>query len=200
MVALGRPKGFRRSYQQWLEGNIAPQVVFEILSPSNRGGELIRKQQFYERYCVQEYYVFDPDTGEAYGFHRVDGVWTRINNLQGWVSPLLKIRFKLVGMDLEVYGRDNRRFSTLDEVYQERAVAEENAKRALSRVKREEQRADKEKQRAEQEKQRAEQEKQRAEQEKQRAEQEKQRAEQLSLENQRLLAQLKSLGIEPGSK
>src|SRR3954463_5585787 len=34
-VALGRPKRDRGSYQQWLEDNIAPQVVFEILSPSN---------------------------------------------------------------------------------------------------------------------------------------------------------------------
>src|SRR5271155_2898316 len=29
-VAFGRPKGDRGSYQQWLEGNIAPQVIFEI--------------------------------------------------------------------------------------------------------------------------------------------------------------------------
>src|SRR6516164_4681448 len=38
MVAFGRPKGYRGSYRQWEEGGIAPQVVFEILSPGNRGG------------------------------------------------------------------------------------------------------------------------------------------------------------------
>ena len=43
LVALGRPKGRRSSYLQWLEGGIAPQVVFEILSPSNRGPELALK-------------------------------------------------------------------------------------------------------------------------------------------------------------
>ncbi|MGI0497245.1 Uma2 family endonuclease, partial [Limnospira platensis] len=36
MVAIGRPKGHRGSYRQWEEDNIAPQVVFEILSPGNR--------------------------------------------------------------------------------------------------------------------------------------------------------------------
>src|SRR6185437_6088363 len=36
LVAVGRPKGHRSSYMQWLEGGIAPQVVFEILSPGNR--------------------------------------------------------------------------------------------------------------------------------------------------------------------
>ncbi len=35
MVVFGRPPGERGSYKQWEEDNIAPQVVFEILSPSN---------------------------------------------------------------------------------------------------------------------------------------------------------------------
>ena len=35
MVAIGRPKGHRGSYRQWEEAGVSPQVVFEILSPSN---------------------------------------------------------------------------------------------------------------------------------------------------------------------
>ena len=46
MVAFGRPKGDRGSYQQWLEANIAPQVVVEMLSPGNRPGEMLRKLNF----------------------------------------------------------------------------------------------------------------------------------------------------------
>ena len=45
MVAFGRPKGRRGSYKQWEEGNIAPQVVFETLSPGQppaRAGAKIR--------------------------------------------------------------------------------------------------------------------------------------------------------------
>ena len=34
MVVFGRPKGNRGSYMQWREENIAPQVIFEILSPT----------------------------------------------------------------------------------------------------------------------------------------------------------------------
>ena len=61
MVVFGRPKGDRGSYLQWREDNIGPQVVFEVLSPGNRAGEMLRKLQFYERYGVDEYYLIDPD-------------------------------------------------------------------------------------------------------------------------------------------
>ncbi|OQY45045.1 MAG: hypothetical protein B6242_11385 [Anaerolineaceae bacterium 4572_78] len=40
MVVFGRPKGKRGSYKQWLEDNIPPQVVFEIMSPSNTRREM----------------------------------------------------------------------------------------------------------------------------------------------------------------
>ena len=36
MVAFGRPKGDRMSYMQWEEAGVPPQVVLEVLSPSNR--------------------------------------------------------------------------------------------------------------------------------------------------------------------
>lgn len=46
MVAFGRPKGYRGSCRQWDEGNIAPQVVFEVVSPGNRMGEMTQKVHF----------------------------------------------------------------------------------------------------------------------------------------------------------
>ena len=45
MVVFGRPKGDRSSYLQWLEGNIAPQVVFEVLSPGNSVFGLFRVER-----------------------------------------------------------------------------------------------------------------------------------------------------------
>src|SRR6266478_4161492 len=60
MVVFGRPKGDRGSYMQWLENHIAPQVVFEVLSPGNRFGEMLKKFRFYEHYGVEEYYIYDP--------------------------------------------------------------------------------------------------------------------------------------------
>ncbi|MGK7887831.1 MAG: Uma2 family endonuclease [Leptolyngbyaceae cyanobacterium] len=47
MVVFGRPPGDRGSYKQWQEDNIAPQVVFEILSPSNTSIRMMEKQAFY---------------------------------------------------------------------------------------------------------------------------------------------------------
>ena len=67
MVAFGRPKGYRGSYKQWEESGIAPQAVFEILSPNNRVPEMERKFRFYEQYGVEEYYIYDPDEVELFG-------------------------------------------------------------------------------------------------------------------------------------
>jgi Uma2 family endonuclease len=90
MVVFGRPKGDRDSYRQWEEGGVAPQVVFEILSPSNTLSELLDKSLFYEHHGVQEYYIYDPDGGELYGFVRDEsGRLCGVHEMQGWVSPLL---------------------------------------------------------------------------------------------------------------
>ena len=67
MVAFGRPKGRRGSYKQWEEAGVAPQVVFEVLSPGNRPGEMAGKFEFYETYGVEEYYIYDPDDGTLIG-------------------------------------------------------------------------------------------------------------------------------------
>ena len=72
MVAIGRPRGRRGAYLQWREAGIAPQVVFEILSPGNRGAELAFKFQFYETYGVEEYYVYDPDDNTLEGWLRAE--------------------------------------------------------------------------------------------------------------------------------
>jgi hypothetical protein len=51
-VVLGRPKKDRLSYLQWQENDIPPQVVFEILSPSNTTSEIDKKLLFYDRYGI----------------------------------------------------------------------------------------------------------------------------------------------------
>ena len=102
MVVFGRPKGHRGSYRQWEEGGIAPQVVFEILSPGNRPGKMGRSSQFYDRYGVEEYYVYDPDTNELGGFRREGDGLKLIPEMDGWVSPLLGIRFDCSGPELKI--------------------------------------------------------------------------------------------------
>jgi len=52
-------KGKRKSYLQWKEDNIPPQVVFEILSDSNTEKKMQQKLEFYEEYGVEEYYIYN---------------------------------------------------------------------------------------------------------------------------------------------
>jgi Uma2 family endonuclease len=119
LVALTRPKGYRGSYRQWEEDNVAPQVVFEILSPSNRRGEMAKKLQFYSRHGVQEYYEYDPDSVELIGWQRQDGGLEVIDPIDNWVSPLLGIRFVVTPDTLEIYRPDGSRFLTYVELGQQ---------------------------------------------------------------------------------
>jgi len=115
MVVFGRPKGDRGSYRQWEEDNIAPQVVFEILSPGNRLREMTRKWEFYERYGVEEYYIYDPTDNELEGMQRQEGRLRVIAKMDHWVSPRLGIKFVPTPETLEIYRADGRKFlSTLE--------------------------------------------------------------------------------------
>lgn len=111
-VALGRPKGHRGLYLQWEEGNTPPQVVFEILSPSNRYTAMIEKFRFYEQYGVQEYYLYDPDAGVLNGWLRQGDRLVPVEQMEGWVSPLLGIRLTLEDGALVVYRPDGERFTS----------------------------------------------------------------------------------------
>ena len=121
MVVFGRPKGDRGSYKQWEEANIAPQVVFEILSPGNTEGEMERKLQIYARCEVEEYYVYDPDRYILKGYQRGDDLFLdRIEVMDGWISPRLGITFRLTGEELTLTHPDGRIFETFDTVATER--------------------------------------------------------------------------------
>jgi Uma2 family endonuclease len=110
MVAIGRPKGYRGSYKQWEEDNIAPQVAVEILSPGNRAGEMASKLSFYERYGVEEYYLYDPYKNRLSAWARQGEKLAPIANPTAFVSPRLGIRFALTGQSLVVYRPDGQPF------------------------------------------------------------------------------------------
>ena len=103
-TAFGRPKGDRRCYKQWEEGGIVPQVVFEILSPNNTEKEMAAKLAFYDRYGVEEYYLYDPDGLKLSGWRRVRGKLRPIHKMDGWISPRLGIRFDMSGKKLVISG------------------------------------------------------------------------------------------------
>ena len=129
MVVFGRPKGDRGSYQQWNEAGIAPQVVFEILSPSNTQNEMDRKLLFYERYGVEEYYIYNPDGNHLQGWLRAEEGLDVIPNMADWVSPRLGIRFGLSADNLDIFRPDGEPFLSYLEISQrleeQRQLAEE---------------------------------------------------------------------------
>lgn len=127
MVIFGRPKGDRGSYQQWKEENIAPQVVFEVRSPGNTQTEMDRKLVFYERYGVEEYYLYDPDRNDLSGWLRQGDRLLPIEDIQTWISPRLSIRFEWTDDDLKLYLPNGIPFTTLE---QERRRAEQAEQRA----------------------------------------------------------------------
>jgi Uma2 family endonuclease len=139
LVVIGRPKGDRGFYQQWQEANIAPQVVFEILSPGNTPKEMIRKFKFYELHGVEEYYLYDPDRGELSGWLRSEDSLEEIPDLLGWVSPLLGVRFGLVNGDLQVDNPNGQPWLTHQELAQQTQQAQQQAEQAEHRAEQAEQ-------------------------------------------------------------
>jgi Uma2 family endonuclease len=141
MVAFGRAKGYRGYYKQWLEDNIPPQVVFEILSPGNRLAEMTAKFEFYDRYGVEEYYIYDPDRVDFTGWLRQDGRLQGIANIVGWISPRLGVRFEL-GEELEIYTPTGDLFLSPLEIAQKAESAQLRATVAEEQVQLERDRAD----------------------------------------------------------
>ena len=103
LVAFGPRKGPRSSYLQWEEGNIAPQVVIEIRSPGNYDEPMRKKFKFYQTHGVLEYYVYDLHRRILEGWLREGTQLVPIENMQGWVSPRLQVRFELVAGKLKLY-------------------------------------------------------------------------------------------------
>jgi len=136
MVIRGRPKGDRGSYRQWLENDIPPTVVFEILSPSNTVTEMDLKWMKYELYGVGEYYYFDPDANHLVGFVRQGEVLRRVRRIHEHVSPMLGIRFDLSGPEMIVRRADGRPFLTFEELEAARAEAEQQVDAANNRLRR----------------------------------------------------------------
>lgn len=123
-----RPKHRRRCYKQWDENGIPPQVVFEVVSPSNTVDGMIRKLAFYQKYGVEEYYVYDPADGSGEGWLRAGDALETISRIDGWRSPRLGVSFRMSRAGLELLHPDGRAFAetwqAIRQIEQERARAE----------------------------------------------------------------------------
>jgi len=52
-----------------------PDLHIEVLSPSNRKHDLVRKKKLYEEAGVKEYWIVDPETKDAQGYFLKDGIY-----------------------------------------------------------------------------------------------------------------------------
>lgn len=140
LIVLGRPKGRRGFYKQWEEDNIAPQVVFEVLSPGNSLVEMAEKFAFYDRYGVEEYYLYDPDEIDFCAWIRNNDRLEVVNAIEGWISPRLGIRFDFSGDELTIYRPDGDRFASFTELAEQRDRERDRADRAEAQLQQEQER------------------------------------------------------------
>jgi Uma2 family endonuclease len=154
-VVFGRPKQYRGSYMQWTEDDKPLSVIFEVLSPGNSVEEMVGKKAFYERYGAEEYYVYDPFSHELDGFIRKDDRFVALPDMNGWISPLLGIRFDLSKGELTIFDPDNEPFDVSSVAVVGKKRAEKELQASNRRERAAKRRADEQKQLADAEKQRA---------------------------------------------
>ncbi|WP_295433175.1 Uma2 family endonuclease [uncultured Thiodictyon sp.] len=142
LVVFGRPKGRRGSYKQWEEDGIAPQVVFEIRSPSNSVKEMADKLAFYDLYGVAEYYVYDPAENTLRIWLRQGGRLAAMAHVGGWTSPRLGVRFALTPAGLDLFDPAGAPFLTSVELARRAAREAARAEREAERAERSSQRAE----------------------------------------------------------
>ena len=136
MVVFGRGKSDRKSYRQWQEENITPQVIFEVRSESDSQTKMDKKLVFYNRYGVEEYYLYDPADKDLRGWRRTDGLLDVIDPMIGWVSPRLGVRFELNDQGLELYAPNGEKFVDYLELYQQREQERQEKELAQQRAER----------------------------------------------------------------
>ena len=149
---------------------------------------MLVKFEFYQRYGVEEYYVYDPEDVLLTGWQRSDDQLMEIPQMDGWISPRLDIRFDLSGAELQIFGADGRPFASYLEVIAQRDQEEREKKQAQQQAAQAQQQAAQAQQQAASPA---------AAQAQQQAAQAQQQAAQAAGRAERLAAQLRALGIEP---
>jgi Uma2 family endonuclease len=141
-VAYGVARGERTAYRQWEEGNVVPQVVFDAFAPGMSAVVVCRKLKFYEKAGVEEYYMYDPETGDMQGWIHNGTEFEEVANLDGWQSPRLGVSFLVEGGELVLVRADGERFLSYVELAERYERDHERAQQEHERAEQERKRAD----------------------------------------------------------
>ena len=206
-IAFGPEKGDRGSYRVWEEGNVFPQVIFEVFSPSNTQAEMQLKREFCARYGAEEFYIIYPEyPNDVEAWLRSGENFVRVTEINGFASPRVGFRFVLEDGQLTVFGPDGREWKSPDVAFRELEDAENDRESERTRAEKERTRAESEREfaqyertRAEKERERAESERERANSESTRADSERELAQHERTRAERLAEKLRQLGIDPNA-
>ncbi len=66
-----------------------PDMLIEILSPSNEDHDLVRKKDLYEKFGVPEYWIINPETKETVGFFLKDGKYRESGHYVGKIHSVI---------------------------------------------------------------------------------------------------------------
>lgn len=134
-VVFGVPKKQRRTYKLWLEGDKAPNVVFEVSSESTSAEDEGSKKALCRRLGVQEYFLYDPEGEYLYpslqGYRLENGRYIPIvpEPEKGVYSQVLDVYLRLDGREIQLWdGKTGERLLTPQEAMEARRVAEAWAK------------------------------------------------------------------------
>jgi Uma2 family endonuclease len=135
-VVLDHPPGDRRVYKLWEEGK-APNIIFEITSPSTKQMDQVAKVQLYAALGVQEYFLFDPLNEylrpPLQGYGLVGGSYQpiRAELPNSFHSQVLELTIRLSGQKLQLIQADGSVMLTPEErIEVEAHRAEQEAERA----------------------------------------------------------------------
>jgi Uma2 family endonuclease len=120
-VTIGIPKQERRSYKIWVEGK-SPDFILELLSGETRKRDFGFKKRLYQNlFQTKEYFLYDPDTEELYGYRLVENRYRLVRPDAGskFFSSVLRLLF---GVDAQGWLRVYRSDGTLLKTQQELAA------------------------------------------------------------------------------
>ncbi len=156
-VVRNHDLGQRRVYKLWEEGK-PPDFALEVISPERKIRNEVDKRDLYERLGIGEYFLFQPDPGEAgrrlVGYRLRGRFYDEVEPepTGGLLSEALGVEFQVEGTGLRLLDTESgREYCWPEEYLRNTAVIEARAERAEAKAERAEAKAERAEAKAESE-------------------------------------------------